>query len=70
MNDVLKSTRKVVAYVGKSEAGSVMISTEQHSIQLNTGWQLPIIKVNKPSHSYEVHIKPRHRTLHPSRLWK
>ncbi len=67
MSDVLRSTRKVVAYVGKSEAGSVMISTDQHSIQLNTGWQLPIIKVNKLSHSYEVHIEPHHKNLHPSR---
>ncbi|BCU49127.1 hypothetical protein AB6I73_000828 [Citrobacter amalonaticus] len=64
------ATKKVVAITGNIEIGTVSVSASQKSISLNTGWELPIIKVDKPSHSYEVYIKPRHKTLHPSRWWK
>ena len=64
------ATKKVVAIARNKEIGTVSVSASQKSISLNTGWELPIIKVDKPSHSYEVIIKPRHKTLHPSRWWK
>ncbi|HBP8874096.1 TPA: hypothetical protein L6676_000329 [Escherichia coli] len=59
-------TKRVVTYYDGNEVGVVMLPAEDDYVHLTSGWSLPITHVNKPTHSYEVHIQPRHKNLRPT----
>lgn len=58
---------KINVFLGGNVIGSVIHSVAEAYLTLSTGWKVPIVKVDKTSHAYEVHIEPRHKNLHPSK---
>lgn len=59
---------KIKIFMRSNYIGSLMHTAGMNHITLATGWVIPVLKVNKPTHGYEVHLLPKHNCRHPS-LW-
>ncbi|MEF4109153.1 hypothetical protein U9029_06530 [Escherichia coli] len=58
--------RKAKATLNGKMLGYVMLPDIAKSVRLNTGWSIPVVKVDEISHSYELRLETRHKSNHPS----